>query len=57
MKFIGYQQYLGKHWRPSEQVMENHQTGKSTRLQWAGWRFKTGLAAGDFTADALERQQ
>lgn len=57
MKFSDYKLYLGKHWRAGLQTMENTKTGKSTRLQWASWRFKTGLTAGDFTADALERQQ
>jgi len=57
MKFSDYQLYLGRHWRANVQNMENHKTGKSTRLQWASWRFHTGLAASDFTAEALERQQ
>lgn len=55
MKFTGFKQYLGKHWRPSEQIVENHKTGKSTRLQWDNWRFKTGLTSADFSAEALGR--
>lgn len=27
-------QYLGKHWRANEMLMEHHQTGKTTRLMW-----------------------
>ena len=57
MTFSNYKQYLGKHWRAGVQTMVNKKTGKSTRLEWASWRFKTGLTAADFTADALERQQ
>lgn len=55
MRFSGYKQYLGKHWRPSEQVMENKLTGKSTRLAWSDWRFKTGLSATDFSSESLGR--
>jgi hypothetical protein len=55
MTFSGYQQYLGKHWRASEQVMQNHQTGKSTRIVWGPYRFKSRLQASDFTPEALAR--
>ena len=55
LHFRGYQQYLGKHWRPTEQLMENHLTGKSTRLVWDNWRFKTGLSKVDFSAENIAR--
>lgn len=55
MTFKGYKQYFGKHWRPSEQVMLNHKTGKSTRLLWENWKFKTNLTSADFSAEALGR--
>jgi hypothetical protein len=55
MKFSGYQQYLGKHWRPAEQVMENHQTGKSTALLWGPYKFKTAIGESEFTPQALAR--
>ena len=57
MTFGGYKQYLGKHWRPGEQLVENHLTGKSTRLTWHDWRFKTGLKKVDFTPEAMDRQR
>lgn len=57
MTFSGYRQYLGKHWRPSEQIMENRVTGKSTRMAWKDWRFKTGLTAGDFAPESLGRSR
>lgn len=47
--------HLGRYWRPSESVMRNHETGKMTRLTWSGYRFRTGLDAGDFTRSSLSR--
>ncbi len=55
MVFTGYRQYLDNHWRPSEQIMSNHQTGKSTRIVWNQWRFKTGVSKSNFTPQALEQ--
>jgi hypothetical protein len=37
-------------------LMENHQTGKSTRLEWSGHRFRVGLKDADFTQEALKRE-
>ncbi|HEB81472.1 MAG TPA: outer membrane lipoprotein-sorting protein [Gammaproteobacteria bacterium] len=51
----GYKQYLGKYWRPSEMLMENHQTGKSTLLTWKNYKFKTGLTDRDFSRNSLKR--
>lgn len=45
----------GRHWRPAEMRMVNHQTGKQTRLRWSDWRFGLGLAPEDFTQNALQR--
>jgi hypothetical protein len=36
-------------------LMENHQTGKSTRLEWSGYRFRLGFKDADFTQEALKR--
>ena len=55
MTFSGYKQYLGKHWRPSEQLMQNHQTGKSTRVIWGPYQFKTTIHASEFTPQGLAR--
>jgi outer membrane lipoprotein-sorting protein len=55
LTFTGYQHHLGKHWRADEMRMVNHQTGKSTRLQWSGWKFGAGLKDADFTQEALKR--
>jgi hypothetical protein len=36
-------------------MMENHITGKSTRLVWQKVDFRTGLERDDFDETALER--
>jgi outer membrane lipoprotein-sorting protein len=50
-----YKQYEGRYWRPGEMLMVNRQNGKSTVLQWEGYKFDTGLRDEDFTTRALER--
>lgn len=50
-----YKQYLEQYWRPSEMLMENHQTGKSTLLKWENYQFKTGLGDKDFSRNSLKR--
>jgi outer membrane lipoprotein-sorting protein len=51
----GYREYTGRYWRPSIMEMKNHQTGKSTTLQWTDYRFKTGLTTRDFNKNTLKR--
>jgi len=46
-------QYLGKHWRPNELEMTNHQNGKKTSLKFANHKFKTGLTEQDFNQSSL----
>ncbi|GAB4347218.1 MAG: outer membrane lipoprotein-sorting protein [Gammaproteobacteria bacterium] len=53
--FRDYRQYLGKYWRAHAMYMENHQTGKSTLLEWKNYRFQTGLDAKDFNRNSLKR--
>jgi outer membrane lipoprotein-sorting protein len=50
-----YRQYLNRHWRADEMLMVNHQTGKSTLLQWNGYRFRIGLKDDDFHQEKLKR--
>jgi len=50
----GYQQYLERHWRPARMEMVNHQSGKSTVLEWKNIQFKTGLTERDFDQNALK---
>ncbi len=53
----GYRQYAGRFWRPDVMTMVNHQSGKSTDLIWSEYRFASGLRAGDFTQNALTREE
>jgi outer membrane lipoprotein-sorting protein len=49
-----YQQHLGRYWRAERLEMVNHQTGKSTTLTFAGFKFGTGLSERDFDQNALQ---
>jgi len=55
LTFSNYKQYLNKYWRASEMFMVNHQTGKSTRLEWRDFKFATGLTNRDFDKNSLKR--
>ncbi len=50
-----YKQHAGKHWRPSKMSMVNHQNGKSTKLSFNNYQFKSGLTSKTFTKNALKR--
>ncbi len=51
----GYNQYLKKFWRAGKMEMVNHQTGKSTTLEWKNYKFKNGLNDNLFTKNQLKR--
>jgi len=51
----GFQQYLGKYWRSAKMLMINHQTGKSTELQFSNYQFNVGLNDEDFNKNSLKR--
>ncbi len=53
--FNDYQQFLDRYWRAHDMFMVNHQTGKSTRLTWRDYKFKTGLTERDFNRNVLKR--
>ena len=53
--FGDYRQFLDRYWRSHDMQMENHQTGKSTRLTWSDYAFKTGLTERDFDRNSLKR--
>ncbi len=55
LTFTGYQKYLEKYWRADEMNMVNHQNGKSTRLIWENYKFRTGLKDNDFSKNSLKR--
>lgn len=49
-----FDQYLGQYWRPTQIDMLNHQTGKSTTMQWSDYEFKIGFSDRDFDKDSLK---
>ncbi|MCK4841635.1 MAG: outer membrane lipoprotein-sorting protein [Methylococcales bacterium] len=53
--FNKYQQYLNQYWRAGEQIMSNHQNGKSTVLVWENYQFGLGLTDRDFDKNTLKR--
>ena len=55
LNYVNYQQYLAQYWRADSMIMVNHQTGKSTELQWSNYAFKTGLSDSDFNRNSLKR--
>ncbi len=55
LTYHDYHQYLDKYWRAHSMFMENHQTGKSTRLIWSDYEFQTGLTDRDFDRNSLKR--
>ncbi|MEN8108761.1 MAG: outer membrane lipoprotein-sorting protein [Pseudomonadota bacterium] len=55
LTFHEYRQYLDKFWRGMRYEMVNHQTGKSTTLQWQDYEFRTGLKDHDFNKNSLKR--
>lgn len=55
LTFAEYRQYQGKFWRPHLLVMDNDRTGKTTRLLYEGYQFKTGLNENDFSQSSLKR--
>ena len=50
-----YGRYLDRYWRAGAMHMVNHQTGKSSEIQWSDYRFGTGLGERDFDRNALKR--
>ncbi|HEX5170363.1 MAG TPA: outer membrane lipoprotein-sorting protein [Cyclobacteriaceae bacterium] len=55
LTYHNYKLYLNKHWRASEMEMENHLTGKATKLLFDNYKFKTGLDDQDFSQNSLVR--
>ena len=51
----GYRRHHDRFWRADAMHMVNHQTGKSTDIQWGDYRFDTGLGDRDFNRNALKR--
>jgi Outer membrane lipoprotein-sorting protein len=57
LTFSGYQQYKGKFWRADQFMMINHQTGKTTQLDWKNYQFSIGLSDKDFNKNSLKRMR
>lgn len=55
LTFSEYQQFLDNYWRAGRMEMQNHQTGKSTVLEFSDYAFQTGLKDKDFESKALKR--
>jgi hypothetical protein len=53
--FKNYKQYLEQYWRAGEQIMANHQNGKTTTLLWDSYQFKVGLTNRNFDKNTLKR--
>lgn len=52
----GFKQYASKHWRADVFTMSNHQTGKSTVLEFSDYKFQQGLTDDEFNKRALKRR-
>jgi hypothetical protein len=50
----GYRRYSDRFWRADHMQMVNHQTGKSTELDWSNYHFDTGLSDRDFNRNSLK---
>jgi hypothetical protein len=55
LKFLEFRQYEDRFWRAHVMVMDNLQTGKSTRLSWGEYKFSDGLTQRDFTPQGLPK--
>lgn len=55
LTYKGYVQYLNKYWRANQMNMVNHQTGKSTTLNFTAYKFAIGTTDMDFTSTRLKR--
>jgi len=55
LTFSGYQVYLEKYWRADRWTMVNHQTGKSTILDWSDYVFRNGFDDRDFNKNSLAK--
>lgn len=55
LELSGYREYSGGFWRADSFEMTNHQTGKSTTLNWLNYDFENALDEKDFNQNALKR--
>jgi len=55
LTYSGYEKHQGKFWRAAKFSMKNVISGKSTILEFTGYKFGTGLGPGDFNKSSLAR--
>ncbi|MEQ9198435.1 MAG: outer membrane lipoprotein-sorting protein, partial [Rhodospirillales bacterium] len=55
LTYSDYKKYLDKYWRAHDLFMENHQTGKKTRLTIEEITFRLGFTDSDFNSNSLKR--
>lgn len=55
LTYSDYKKYLDKYWRAHDLFMENHQTGKKTRLTIGEITFRLGFSDSDFNSNSLKR--
>ena len=51
--YSDYERFLDKYWRAHKMNVVNHQTGKSTDLEWNNYKFQNGLTDRDFDQRAM----
>ena len=55
LTYKNYKKYSNNKWRPDSMVMINHQSGKSTVLNWKSYKFNQDINQRDFNKVALKR--
>jgi len=55
--FTGYKKYPNGKWRADQMSVVNHQSGKSTVLNWKDYSFSKKLKESDFNKNALKRMR
>jgi outer membrane lipoprotein-sorting protein len=55
LHFKNFRRYINQYWRANELYAYNHQTGRSTTLNWTNYQFNMGLSDGDFNKNSLKR--
>ena len=55
--FSEYQQYKDQYWRPVHAQIDNHQTKRTTLLNWGSFDFDTKLGETDFSRISLTRNR
>ena len=54
LRASGYKKYLDQFWYPDRYEMVNHDTGRSTLLDFKDYKFRNGFTERDFDQSALE---